>query len=86
MPVRLVQGIGNGDRYLQRFFQFERTALEPLCKGFTFEVLRYNVIHAIMLCEIDKRTDVGVFQGCDRLRHALQALFPFRVFGKLRWK
>ena len=60
LPVRLVEGVRNLDRNLQRFIQRQRALLQPRRERLPFEILHHEVIGAVLLADIVEHADVRV--------------------------
>ena len=72
--VRLVEGVGDLDRVPERPVQRHRAPGQPLLQRLALQVLHHQVVDAVVLPDVEDRTDVRVAQGGQRLRFALEPL------------
>ena len=53
-------------------------------QGLAFQILHDQKIHAVLSADVIERADIGMLQRGNRLGFPLQALFQFRISGKMR--
>src|SRR6185369_2058032 len=55
-------------------------------KGFSFQAFHHQIVDSIMVTYVVESADVGMVQGRDRARFAVESLPGLRIFGKTRGK
>jgi hypothetical protein len=65
------QRISNLRRVANSLLWWQRPFPQPLLQRFAIEQLHYEEIHAVLMADIVKRTDVGMRKFGDGLRFAL---------------
>ena len=83
MRVGFVERTGDLDSDPQRFIEQQRSPVQAVGEGLTFEVLHHQKIHPILRADIVQRANVRMVQRGDRVRFALQPLFQVRVRGEM---
>jgi hypothetical protein len=78
-PVRLLQGIGDLNGSLQQLLERQRTLLEALGEVLPVEVLHDQVVHPVLRADVIEMADVGMRQGGDGPRLALETLFQIGI-------
>ena len=73
-PMRFVQGVGDFGGVAQDLVERERSPGEPLGQGLPVQILHHEVVGAILLADIEDRTDVRVAERGQGPRFALEAV------------
>jgi len=79
LPVRGRQGVGQLDGDLQCLVQWHRALLQSFGQRHALEVLRDQVIDALVLADVVQGADVRVVQTGDGLRFTLEPLLEVGV-------
>ena len=86
LPVRGRQRGGDLRAVTQYVVGRQRASLEPRRQRLAFEVFHDQEVDAILVADIEQRTDVRMGQGRDRSRLSIEAPPPLGVGGILRGK
>jgi hypothetical protein len=82
--VGLVEGIGDLDGVAKQLLGRQRPPLETLGQGLPLEVLHDQVVGPGLVADVVEGTDVGVGEGRDGPRLALEALAQLRALREVR--
>ena len=86
LVVSGLQGIGNLERQLERFFNWDGTTIETVRQGVTFNKFENKEVRAIVFFKPVDGCDVRVIQRCKEFRFSLKPCEAISVFGKLFWQ
>ena len=81
--MRPLQPIADFGPVLQDLLHGQRPLAQTVRQSLAFQVFHHQVINPILMSNIVERADVGMIQGRDRARFAVEPLLGFWVFRKV---
>ena len=83
LPVRALQSVRHLDAVSQHLLEGQRPALHALRQRLAFQVFQHQVVDATLMADVVERADVGVLEGGDGARLALEALAELAARGEM---
>ena len=80
--MRTLQSFTNFHAEPQHLFERKRAAEQAVGESFAFQKLHDQEVDAVLCADVVESANVGMIQGRNRARFAVQALSGFRVAGE----
>ena len=83
LPMRTLQRVRDLNAIDKHPRHGQRSALQALSQRFALQVFQHQIVNAVLMANIVKRANVGMFKRRDGARLALKALAEFAVRRKM---
>src|SRR5215471_19998082 len=81
--MRVIEGMNYAGCDLQHCLEGHWASRDPLCQGFTFEILHDEVIRVVLATDVMECADVRMREGCNRFGFALEPTSAMSVGGQV---